>query len=72
MKIVRMNFEIPNDLRKKLKEKLAKEGRSIKWFYPKCEAKETGLVYDNEVSPDIESGDFSYTLENGLSEYVIN
>ena len=35
MKIVRMNFEIPNDLRKKLKEKLAKEGRSIKWFYLK-------------------------------------
>lgn len=28
-------------------------------------------TFENEVAPDFESGDFSYTLENGLEEFVI-
>lgn len=37
----------------------------------KCKAKERNLVFDNEIQPDIESGDFTYTLNQGLSDYLI-
>ena len=39
MKIVRMNFEIPDDTREKVRAVAKKEGRSIKWIYLK-------LTYD--------------------------
>lgn len=49
-------------------------GRWVAW----CEgckvegkAKDRQLTYDNELKPDIESGDFSYTLANGLGEDLI-
>jgi len=36
---------------------------------PKCKEVEQNKIHE-EISPDIESGDFSYTLEHGLSEYI--
>jgi len=49
-------------------------GRWIAWC-SKCKdqgkSKDRQMVIDNELSPDIESGDFSYTLEQGLGDYLI-
>ena len=36
-----------------------------------CKDKEHNKVYDNEIAPDMESGDFSYTNEQGLSDYLV-
>lgn len=34
---------------------------------PECKAKERQKIFDNELAPDLESGDFSYTLQEGLT-----
>lgn len=36
-----------------------------------CRQKDFEKTYDNEIAPDIESGDFSYCLANGLGEELI-
>ena len=35
MKLVRINFEVPDDIRKKLKDKLREEGYTLKGFFLK-------------------------------------
>ena len=49
-------------------------GRWIAWC-SKCKEqgnkKDRQKVMDNEISPDIDSGDFQYTLEHGLGDYLI-
>jgi len=49
-------------------------GRWIAWC-SQCreqgKSKDRQMVIDNELSPDIESGDFQYTLDHGLGDYLI-
>ena len=49
-------------------------GRWIAWC-SKCKeqgkSKDREKVMENEIAPDIESGDFSYTIEHGLGDYLI-
>jgi hypothetical protein len=29
-------------------------------------------TFDNEIAPDIEEGDFTYTMEHGLTDYLFS
>ena len=38
---------------------------------PVCKAKEKNHIYENELLPDIESGDYTYTLNHGLEDELL-
>jgi hypothetical protein len=68
---VNMNNFNTCDVCNKTSEKVV-PGRWV--FYcsdnPKCKQVDRDKTYDNEIEPDLESGDFSYILDQGLSDYV--
>lgn len=37
---------------------------------PVCKQVDRDKTYDNEIAPDLESGNFDYILNEGLSDYI--